>query len=188
MNLDFDLYWHKIKNGDEQALEKLYKAGFRSLVLYATEITGQIHLAEEAVQDVFLRMWQTRTELSVTGSFKAYLFKSVHNHALNIVRQQKTRKESVNLLTPEKTWQFISDHYIIDDNLVEKIFTDETEAIIEKIIDELPDQCCKVFRMSRFEYLKNEEIAAKLGLSENTVKTHIYRALHRIAQGLKADW
>ncbi len=184
MDLDFDSYWHKIKNGDEHALEKLYKAAFRSLVSYATDITGQNHLAEEVVQDVFLRIWQTRSELYIKGSFKAYLFKSVHNHALNIVRQHKTLKESVNLRTPEKTWQFISDHYVIDDNLIEKIFSDETEAIIEQIVKELPEQCNKVFLMSRVESLKNEEIAAKLGLSENTVKTHIYRALQKIAQAL----
>jgi RNA polymerase sigma-70 factor, ECF subfamily len=187
MNLDFDIYWNKIKSGDELALEKLYKASFRSLVSYAKDITGQTHLAEEAVQDVFLRIWQTRSELYIKGSFKAYLFKSVHNHALNIVRQYKTSKESVNLLTPEKTWQFISDNYTIDDNLIDRIFADETEAIIEKIIKELPDQCCRVFRMSRFEYLKNEEIAIKLGLSENTVKTHIYRALQKIALELKKE-
>ena len=67
------------------------------------------------------------------------------------------------------------------------IFSDETEAIIEQIIKELPEQCSKVFRMSRFESLKNEEIAVKLGLSENTVKTHIYRALQKIALALKKE-
>jgi RNA polymerase sigma-70 factor, ECF subfamily len=187
MNLDFDLYWGKIKNGDEHALETLYKAAFRSLVSYATDITGQTHLAEEVVQDVFLRMWQTRSELFIKGSFKAYLFKSVHNHALNFVRQYKTKKESVNFLTPEKTWQFISDHYMIDDDLIENIFSYETEAIIEQTVKELPEQCGKVFHMSRVESLKNDEIATKLGLSENTVKTHIYRALQKIALALKTE-
>ena len=107
MHFDFDFFWQQIKNGDEYALEKVYKASFRSVVLYATEITGQPHLAEEAVQDVFLKIWLNRSELVIKGSFKAYLFQSVHNHALNVIRQQKTRKESVNLVTPEKTWQLM---------------------------------------------------------------------------------
>jgi RNA polymerase sigma-70 factor, ECF subfamily len=187
MNFDFDFFWRQIKNGNEHALEKVYKASFRSVVYYATEITGQPQLAEEVVQDVFLKIWQSRSELVIKGSFKAYLFQSVHNHALNAIRQQKTRKESVNLITTEKTWQFISDNFKIDDNLIEKIFSDETEAIIEQSIKELPDQCSKVFLMSRFESLKNEEIAAQLGLSENTVKTHIYRALQKIALALKKE-
>jgi len=185
MTLDFDLYWQKIKNGEEYALEKVYKVAFRSLVYYASEITGQAHLAEEVVQDVLLKIWQNRSELSIKGSFKAYLFQSVHNHALNVIRQQKTRKESVNLLISEKTWKFISDTYDLNDNLIDRIFSDETEVIIEQIIKELPEQCRKVFLMSRFESLKNKEIAAQLGLSENTVKTHIYRALQKIAFALK---
>ena len=134
MNLDFDLYWQKIQNGEEYALEKVYKATFRSLVHYASEITGQPQSAEEVVQDVFLKIWQNRSVLSIKGSFKAYLYQSVHNHALNIIRQQKTRKESVNLLSSEKTWQFISDTYDLNDNLIERIFSDETEVIIEQII------------------------------------------------------
>jgi RNA polymerase sigma-70 factor, ECF subfamily len=139
------------------------------------------------VQDVLLKIWQNHSELSIKGSFKAYLFQSVHNHALNVIRQQKTRKESVNLLGSEKTWKFISDTYDLNDNLIDRIFSDETEAIIEQIIKELPEQCRKVFLMSRFESLKNEEIAAQLGLSGNTVKTHIYRALHKIAFALKKE-
>jgi len=187
MNFDFDLCWQRIQNGEEHALEKVYKACFRSLVYYATEITGQFQLAEEVVQDVFLKIWQNRLELNIKGSFKAYLFQTVHNQALNVIRKQNTRKESVNLVRPEQTWKFISDNYKIDDNLIDKIFSDETEAIIERIIKELPDQCGKVFQLSRFESLKNEEIAAQLGLSENTVKTHIYRALQKIATGLKTE-
>jgi RNA polymerase sigma-70 factor, ECF subfamily len=187
MYLDFDLFWKQIKNGDEQALEKVYKTAFRSLLYYATEITGQHNLGEEVVQDVFLKIWQTREELYIKGSFKAYLFQSVHNHSLNVLRQQKTRKESVNFVTNEKTWQFISDNYKIDDNLIDKIFSDETEAIIEQIIKDLPEQCRKVFSMSRLESLNNGEIATRLGLSENTVKTHIYRALQKIAAALKLE-
>ena len=187
MNFDFDFFWRQIKNGNEHALEKVYKASFRSIVHYATEITGQPQLAEEAVQDVFLKIWQNRSELVIKGSFKAYLFQSVHNQALNIIRQQKTRKESVNILAPENTWKFISDNYMINDNLIDKIFSDETEALIELTIKELPDQCSKVFLMSRFESMKNEEIAIKLGLSENTVKTHIYRALQKITLALKKE-
>jgi RNA polymerase sigma-70 factor (ECF subfamily) len=187
MNFDFDFFWKQIRNGDEHALEKVYKASFRSVVNYATEITGHAQLAEEVVQDVFLKIWQSRSELAVKGSFKAYLFQSVHNQALNVLRQQKTKKESVNLVAQENTWKFISDNYKIDDYLIDKIFSDETEAIIDQAIKELPDQCSKIFLMSRFESMNNEEIAVKLGLSENTVKTHIYRALQKIALALKKE-
>lgn len=185
--MDFNLYWQKIKNGDEYALEKVYKEAFISLVYYANEITGKYHLSEEVVQDVFLKIWQNRSELSIKGSFKAYLFQSIHNNALNVVRQQKTRKESVNLPASEKTWEFISDTYDINDSLIDRIFSDQTEAIINRAINDLPEQCKKVFLLSRFESFKNKEIAEQLGISENTVKTHIYKALQKLALALKKE-
>jgi RNA polymerase sigma-70 factor, ECF subfamily len=184
---DLNFFWRQIKNGDEQALEKVYKACFHSLVKYATEITGHHNLGEEVVQDVFLKLWQTRDELNIRGSFKAYLLQSVHNQSLNLIRQRKTNKEVVNMTTNDHTWQFISDNYMIEDNLIDRIFSEETEAIIKKAIEGLPEQCMKVFKMSRLDSLHVDEIALKLGISENTVKTHIYRALQKIDSALNKE-
>ena len=187
MDLDFNLYWQKIKNNEESALEKIYKAAYKYLVNYARAITGNVQMAEEVVQDVFLKIWQNRSEISIKVSFKAYLLHSIHNNALNVIRQQKTLKESVNILRPANTWQFISDTYDINDDLIERIFMDETETIIDHAIADLPEQCRKVFCLSRYESLRNEEIAVRLGLAENTVKSHIYNALQKIAFALKKE-
>jgi RNA polymerase sigma-70 factor, ECF subfamily len=187
MNPDLNQYWPLIVDGDEHALEKLYKQVFPSLVHYAASITSQKHLAEEIVQDVILKLWNNRSIIVVQGSFKSYLFQAVHNHALNALRQQRTLKQSVNQPGTEELWRFIADHYDLDDHLIDKIYADETRELIERAVEELPDQCRRVFRMSRFEALKNEEIARILDLSENTVKTHIYRALQKISEVLKRN-
>jgi len=187
MNPDLNQYWHRIVEGDEHALEKLYKQVFPSLVHYAGSITGQAHLAEEIVQDVILKLWNNRSIIVVQGSFKSYLFQAVHNHALNALRQQRTLKQSVNQPGTEELWRFIADHYDLDDQLIDNVYADETGELIEKAVEELPEQCRRVFRMSRFEALKNEEIARILDLSENTVKTHIYRALQKISGVLKKN-
>jgi len=187
MNLDFDLLWQKIQKGDESSFEKVYNAAFKPLVSYAYEITGQNQLAEEVVQDVFLKIWKNHSVIFIKGSFKAYLFQAIHNDALNVIRQQKTKKGAVNMPSSEEIWQFISDNYTVDDNLVESIFSDETEVIIGQAIDELPEQCQRIFRMSRFESLENREISIRLGISENTVKAHIYRALQKIAIALEKE-
>jgi RNA polymerase sigma-70 factor, ECF subfamily len=184
ITMDFDLYLQRIKNGDELALEKVYKSSYKSLVNYSSDITGNPELAEEVVQDVFLKIWQTRSDLNIKGDFKSYLFRAVHNQSLNILRQIKTRKESVNLTANDKTWQFISENYHVEDFLIEMIFSDETEVIIERSISELPEQCRKVFLLSRIESIDNHKIAELLNLSDNTVRTHIYRALKKIAADL----
>jgi RNA polymerase sigma-70 factor (ECF subfamily) len=187
MSHDIDQYWQKIKNGDERALEIVFKEIYSPLCYYSGQLTGDTFLSQEIVQDVLLKIWQNRTVLIVKGSFRAYLFKSVHNHSLNAIRQQKTKKHSVNLPGSEEIWQFVTDNYDVDDNLIEKIFSDETEKLIHQVIEKLSGQCGRIFRMSRFESLTNEEIARKLYISENTVKTHIYIALQKITYILKEN-
>jgi RNA polymerase sigma-70 factor, ECF subfamily len=185
MKLVINQCWQKIKKGELNALEQVYKTTYRSLVYYASELTGQANLAEEVVQDVFLNIWQNRSELTINGSFKAYLYQSVHNHALNVIRQQKSKKESVNTLISDNTWEFISETYDLNDNMIDRIYAYETEVRIEQIINSLPEQCRKVFLLSRFECLNNNEIAAHLGLSVNTVRAQIHTALKKIAFALK---
>jgi RNA polymerase sigma-70 factor (family 1) len=187
MSHDIDQYWQKIKDGDERALEIVFREIYSPLCNYSRHLTGDPFLSQEIVQDVLLKIWQNRSMLIINESFRAYLFKSVHNHALNAIRHQKTRIHSVNLPGSEEIWQFVTDNYDIDDNLIEKIFSDETEKLIHQAIEKLPEQCGRIFRMSRFESLTNKEIAEKLCLSENTVKTHVYIALQKITKILKEN-
>jgi RNA polymerase sigma-70 factor (ECF subfamily) len=187
MNPDLDQYWQQITRGDEQALEKLYKKVTPALVHYAESITGESNMAEEVVQDVMLKLWQDRFYIVIQGSFKSYLFRTVHNHALNTLRHQKTKKQSVNRPGSDELWQFITDHYDLDDQSINQLYADQTGELINQVVDELPEQCRKVFRMSRFEALGNEEIAKQLELSENTIKTHIYKALQKISEVLKRN-
>lgn len=187
MNPDLDKYWQQIVKDDEKALEGLYKSAFPILVQYAGSITGDHGNAEEVVQDVMLKLWQDRSVIVIQGSFTSYLFRSVHNHALNALRQHNTKRQSVNRPCSEELWEFISNVYELDEMIMDRMVANETNEIIENAVNDLPDQCRKVFRMSRFESLDNKDIATKLGLSENTIKTHIYNALQKIAGVLKRN-
>ena len=185
MSLNLDLYWQEIQKNNEAALGKVFRIVFKPLVYYATEIIGHRHLAEEIVQDVMMKVWEKRSEITIKDSFKAYLFSSVHNKSLNALRELNTRKASVNQACSEKMMEFLSETFCSDDNFIDKIFSDETEIIIDIAIRQLPAQCREVFCKSRFDKMNNAEIANRLGISENTVKTHIYRALQKISVALE---
>ncbi|MBN2480833.1 MAG: RNA polymerase sigma-70 factor [Bacteroidales bacterium] len=181
---DYNQYWQKIRLGDEEALEALYKQSFPHLISYARTITGQLHLAEEIVQDVLLKIWQNRSVIIIQGSFKSYLVKAVHNQALNALRGQKTNKEQINQPSKDELWQFIDENYDHEEPFINHLFADETLNIIKNIVEELPEKRGRIFRMSRFEGLSNREISKILHISENTVKTHIYIALKKISEVL----
>jgi RNA polymerase sigma-70 factor (ECF subfamily) len=184
MSLNFDVCWKKIQYGDEKALKDLFTETSENLCQYAFQITEDIFLAEEVVQDVFVRLWEQRRTIIIQGSPKAYLYKAVHNESVNSVIRQRTQKNAVSRLVSDESWQVIEDNYQIDDFVIERLEAEDTGKIIDRIIQELPSQNREIFILSRFENKSNLEIAAILNLSVSTVKTQIYRAVNKIREEL----
>ena len=85
----------------------------------------------------------------------------------------------VQLLSSEM-WAKISEKYGFDESMIGQLEAEDTAARIQQIIEQLPAQCREIFIKSRFEFRSNEEIAVEMNLSENTVKTQIFRALKKI--------
>ena len=182
--MQLNKYWLKIQYGDEKSLEALFKEINSTLCNYAYYLTGDQFAAEEIVQDVFLKIWQNRENIKLSGSLKSYLLKSVRNHSINYLLHKKTKKNTVNKLQPDESWQTIRDIIEDDDFIVEKLEAKDTEKKIKAIVDTLPEHCREVFLLSRIENKTNKEIALSLKISVNTVKTQIYRALTNIKDAL----
>ena len=182
MNLD-DI-WKKVQNDDDRtAFEVLYYRLFAGMCQYASQIIGDRHLAEEAVQDVFLKVWEKRKSIfSKDGSIKSYFFRLTHNQCLDIHRKKRTQKEALVQLLSTEEWMNITENYGFDDFLIERLEAKDTAVKIQVILNRLPEKCREIFVKSRFENKSNEEIAAEMNISENTVKTQIYRALQKIKE------
>ena len=182
MNLDH--IWEKIQHDDDTtAFGFLYHQLYPGMCQYASQMVGDRQVAEEVVQDVFLKVWNKRKDIySRDGSVRKYLFRLVHNQCLDLLRKHHTRRESFIRLLPSEDWARISENYGFDEFLIEKLEAEDTALKIQKIVEQLPAQCREIFTKSRFENRSNEEIASEMNLSENTVKTQIYRALQKIKE------
>jgi RNA polymerase sigma-70 factor (ECF subfamily) len=123
--------------------------------------------ARDIVQDIFVRLFTDRHKLQITISLKAYLFKAVHNACLNQLNQHKVRSRHHDFLA-------IDLPSTVDNDL---IVMAELEEKIRTTVEQLPEQCRKIFCMNRYEGKKNGEIAAALGISIRTVETQISKAL-----------
>ena len=84
---------HRIKSGDEQAFEKLFKAQYPALCGYARKYLEDLDQAEEVVQEMFFNFWQKREKIEINISAEAYLFRSVRNSCLNYLKHLKIREE-----------------------------------------------------------------------------------------------
>ena len=181
--ITLDDIWMKIQSDDVTAFEVLHHILYPGLCQYASQLLGDRCIAEEAVQDVFLKIWNKRKEIfSKDGSIKNYLFRLLHNQCLDIIRKKSTRKEIIVQLLSSEMWANISEKYQFDDHLIEQMEAEDTAMKLQQIIKLLPAQCREIFIKSRFENRSNKEIATEMNLSENTVKTQIFRALKKIKE------
>lgn len=184
MNLFERNVFESFAKGDEKAFEYIYKTYFSFMLNYAGQILKDTDAAEEIVESVFLNIWENRSEIKLETSLKAYLFKSVYNHCLNYIKHKQVKEKYVlyfkHHVAADEDGNIISSDYPMS-----QLIENELSEIIEQSIQRLPGQCREVFMMSRYQNLKNEEIAQKLNISVNTVRTHISRALSRLRENLK---
>lgn len=168
-----------IRQGQESAFEQMFRTYYEPLCRYANTLLKDSDEAEEVTQSLFLSIWEKRSGLEITLSLKAYLYRAVHNHCLNRIKHYGVRETH-----RAYTLHFQDDSH---DSVTEAIYGSELEKRIERAVSKLPQQCQVVFRMSRFEELKYQEIADELGLSIKTIENQIGKALKIMRQEL-ADY
>ncbi|WP_247237925.1 RNA polymerase sigma-70 factor [Telluribacter sp. SYSU D00476] len=168
-----------IRQGHESAFEQMFRTYYERLCQYANSLLKDEDEAEEMVQTVFMSIWEKRSELEITLSLKAYLYRAVHNHCLNKIKHYQVREAH-----REYSLSYQAQGY---EAVTETIYGSELEERIEQAVNRLPEQCQLVFRMSRFEELKYQEIADRLGLSIKTIENQIGKAL-RILRSELADY
>ncbi|MEN8119301.1 MAG: RNA polymerase sigma-70 factor [Bacteroidota bacterium] len=179
---DKDLF-ERIKSGDQFALELVYKKYYTGLYYYAKKIVGNATVAKDIVQDSFLKIWEIRTSILVQTSFSSYLYKSVYNNSLNYLKHKQVIEKHQNY---QKEQIEIAENYfsISSEHGQSILIAKEFEQQIEQAIENLPEKCKEVFKLSRFKGLKNNEIATQLDISINTVQTQISVALKKLRNDL----
>ena len=164
-----------LKTGDIKLFEEIYNTYYPVLCNYAVSITKKQDIAEDAVSEVFLKLWEGRDTIVIEGSLKSYLFKSVYHQCLNALKHSQIQ---------DKYRDFFLHHLPLNedgsDYPLSGVIVNEINEILQKTIEQLPEQCRKIFIMSRFDGMKHEEIARELGISINTVRTQIHRALEKL--------
>lgn len=164
--------------------ESLFKKYYPALCTFAYDFVNRHELAEEIVQDTFMKIWEKFDDLDIQVSEKAYLYRAVQNNCLNYIKQHKVRARYSNELLQQMESRISLFSMASTHSPVEKLEHAELEILAEKAIRKLPPQCQDVFRLSRFEQLSYPEISRHLGISVNTVKTQMTRALQRLRDEL----
>lgn len=171
-----------VREGNYSAFETLFKSYYTYLFQVARVYLKSEEDAQDLIQDFFVKIWEQPALLDVKTSLKGYLHASIYNACINNVLRQyhKTRKINDTVLNDLTNILRAPDTDLPETNLLAA----EMENVIGSAIDKLPQECNKIFHMSRFEELSHREIAERLNISENTVKVQIYRALLKIKNAI----
>ena len=157
----------QIQQGNKDAFNQMYLHYFSPLCEYANHYVSEVD-AEEVVQEVMLHIWENRGYLVVEKSLKSFLFVSVKNRCLNMIRDRQSRERVHQFLYEKLKDQFEEpDYYMLN----------ELATNIEKSIDALPENYRDTFKMSRFDEMTNAAIAEQLGVSIKTIEYRITQAL-----------
>ena len=155
-----------LSKGDHQAFELLFKKYFKSLFLHVQPILISHDNCQEAVQNTFLKLWEKRSQLKITGSLQAYLRKMAFNEALMLRRAQKSfaNPDQLDLTELDTRLEHVIEH--------KQQFTQ-----LEACIQSLPEKIQETFTLYRKEGLTQVEISDYLGKAKKTIEAQLSRAL-----------
>jgi len=161
----------RLKEGDESAYEHMIDKYDYKLCLYANSLVKDFLLAEDIVQNVYIKVWEKRQNLNPELPLKSFLFKSVYNDCITEFHKNKR--------TTALTKKYIEElDAIFEEN--DKDSLERLIIMVKQAIQELPPKCKEVFLMSKKEGLTHIEISEYLNLSPKTIERHITLAFSNL--------
>lgn len=164
-----------------QALEQVYKKFYPDLFPYALKLTSQANLAEDAIQETFLYLWQHRTNIGPIHSLQFYLFRSVRNKCLKLI--QKAAK----LDRLENAEQHLS-LIIQPEELHLKDHNKQAKHIIQKALNELSPRQREIIYLKFYNNLDYKEIGNILDINYQSVVNHVHKAISKLRQSKTLDY
>lgn len=180
-NRDYQLDISSLRKGEKKAYEEVYNEFFGILYHLCLQYLHNETVAEEIVQDTFLKLWEIRETLNDRINIRNFLYTITKNNCLNFLRNQKiSLKHQENMKYLEM--QF---NYEALEKLGNYLQFEELRSKIDEAISRLPSEVIETFKLSRFEELSYREIADKQGISIKTVEARITKALRILRVELK---
>ena len=176
-NIEDDLtLFLRVKESEERAFKELFVRYYEKLSRFVLMMYHDPILAEEVVQEIFVRLWERRKSLEIQSSVKYYLYTACRNQAYNTVSQKYRHHQSMTkaveaVLTDRSTPETVLSF--------ETLYQDFQEAV-----DALPTKARKVFVLKYLQQSKHKEIAREMNISESTVEKHAANAIRQLRKKL----
>ncbi len=162
-----------VSSGNERAFALLYDLFATDLSKHILSKVGDFETSEDILHDLFLSLWKNRSKLHEIQSLPAYLYSSCRYLILAHYRN----KEKINISSLDiDNLDVLNEDIPLEERLHYRYIVD----LVNQEIENLPDKCKEIFKLSRIDYLSNKDIAQRLAISESTVEKHINKAIKRL--------
>ena len=181
MTADLQHIQSLIAEGDEKALASLYQLFSKRLLHFATVLTRSAELAEEIVEDTFVKLWSKREDIGNITNLNVYLYVAVKNRSLNAIARKA--KELIHIPF---------DHLEIDisqdtTDPYSLLITSEMMQRMHQAVEALPPRCKMIFKLIRQDGLSYKEVADILNISVNTIDLQMAIAVKKICTSLQVN-
>lgn len=160
----------KLKNGDMAAFDAIYSRYCHKLHRFVLMYLKQEEDAEEIVQEVFIKIWESREKIDVFSSFESFLFTIAYNATISLLRKRMNETRSREHL---KSLQGIE----TAEGIINEIQFKELTRQLHSLLDQLTPRQKEIYLLSREQGLSHDEIAKKLNISTSTVNNHLVAVL-----------
>lgn len=171
---DESKYIEQLALGSHKAFRFIFMKYYPKMKYFIAHIVKSEAVAEDLSQEVFEKIWMIKEDLPKLKSFNAYIYRMSKNIAINYIERKYIERTYVDNYEVERD-------FLIDDVLEAK----DIEMLVLMEVENMPNQRKRIFELSRYENLKNEEIAEQLNISKKTVENHLNLALNQLRKAIK---
>lgn len=167
---------HLLKDGDEVAFEEIYTRYAENLAGFAASKLFRLEDARDIIHDLFVKLWEDRLQLEIKADLKSYLFGAARYRVIDHIRKNITR-EDYSIMVQSLQTSFYPDAH-------QQLEAKELKRTVDESLNELSPRVREIYQLSRDQHLSIPEIAARLNISERTVKNQLTTALAVLRKSL----
>ena len=177
----------QLQDGNEKVFEQIVREYWPRMFKFALIYTQNNETSQELVQDTFLVLWNNRAILKNNTNLITYLMVVLRNKCLNLLEQNRIRQLYIEEIDDETIYQR-ANLYVLQDEASQIVESEDLHKAIERALSKLPEKTREVFMLSRYDGLKNQQIAETKNISQKTVEYHISKALQILKEELPQDY
>jgi RNA polymerase sigma-70 factor (family 1) len=163
--------------GDENAFRSIYQNWYARIHAYVLSLVKSPQLAEDLIQEIFIKVWETRDQMGGVQNFGAFLFAISRNHAINALKSAARSQSLLGELLKHVPQQRFDDEIIARDY----------ERFIQRVLDSLPVRTRDIYYKCKEQGRTYEEVARELGVSGNAVKRHVINSIKALREAASKD-